>query len=561
MTKIKTSGLTRLFFASLFICGAVLAIGLNINTGTAKAVEGETEYTATNSDLNGDEGSTDAVDIGFTFNYNGVDYNSAFININGMLNFDQAYDPAYSVQQLPADYGASIMPFWSDMITKPQSVTCEGGYCDWEGNYSTIYHTTVGTPGSRKFIVQWTDMRFYDNPEISMGTFQLILYEGTNVIQFQYRNLSGDDMSLGSYATVGLNFDAENAMQYFYNFGSLDNGQISQEQAISFTPGVGYTMDDNAAYDPVYLTVTGQPDAPILTNPENSGTYPRKPMFGWGAVESADTYRLQVSDKEDFSNLVIDQFGLTDAGYYDNITPLEANTTYYWRVEAFNDIGSNMSETWTFTTNNQMTTLSDDDGIGDDVESSAPNSGDANNDGILDFAQQNVASLVDPVTTKYTSVETMGSDPIINVSIAAASQNEVKDTGYNYPAGMIDFSINCSAPGSTSTITLYFYGVNATNLVLRKYNETTKTYTTVSGATITNVVIGGQNAVKAVYQVTDGSSMDDDGLVNGVIVDPVGLAELIPGAPDTGRQSVSLLPIAIIIITGITLVGFALRRS
>jgi hypothetical protein len=51
--------------------------------------------------------------------------------------------------------------------------------------------------------------------------------------------------------------------------------------------------------------------------------------------------------------------------------------------------------------------------------------------------------------------------------------------------------------------------------VLRKYNSATHAYTTVSGATITHAVTGGQNVVKVSYQVTDGGALDEDGTANG----------------------------------------------
>jgi len=60
------------------------------------------------------------------------------------------------------------------------------------------------------------------------------------------------------------------------------------------------------------------------------------------------------------------------------------------------------------------------------------------------------------------------------------------------------------------------------------------TYTTVSGATFSAVTIGGQSALKVVYQVTDGSSLDDDGAADGNITDPAGPAVLVVGVPNTG---------------------------
>jgi hypothetical protein len=60
--------------------------------------------------------------------------------------------------------------------------------------------------------------------------------------------------------------------------------------------------------------------------------------------------------------------------------------------------------------------------------------------------------------------------------------------------------------------------------VARKYNTATKTYTDIPNATITNVTIGGQKALKITYDITDGGPLDADGTPNGTIVDPAGPA-------------------------------------
>ena len=51
----------------------------------------------------------------------------------------------------------------------------------------------------------------------------------------------------------------------------------------------------------------------------------------------------------------------------------------------------------------------------------------------------------------------------------------------------------------------------------------------------------GQQALKVVYQVTDGGALDLDGSANGTIVDPAGPARLATGTPDTGVPPVGEL--------------------
>jgi len=226
----------------------------------------------------------------------------------------------------------------------------------------------------------------------------------------------------------------------------------------------------------------------------------------------------------------------------------------------------------------------DDDGVFNDVEAAAPNNGDGNNDGTDDSQQDNVTSLPNPVTGTYAVLQTDGcSATNSDVSLAAESANDTADGTYTYPAGLMNFTINCAAPGGTATVTQYFFGdYDVSEVVARKYNETTKTYQTIPGAIITNVTIGGEHALKIVYDITDGDDLDQDGVVNGTIVDPSGPALLVPvsaapvsssnnttttGTPDTGAGTpghTGNLLVKVIFLSaalGLTGTGLALRKG
>ena len=178
------------------------------------------------------------------------------------------------------------------------------------------------------------------------------------------------------------------------------------------------------------------------------------------------------------------------------------------------------------------------DGIPSTVKDAGPNNGDANGDSVLDSEQNNVSSFVDPITSKYAVLDTTSSPNCTgntNVSIDSNPNNLHDDTGYTYPEGLMDFTLNCT-PGSTATVNMYYYGLtDSSNLVLRKYNPSTNTYTTISGAVFTSVEIGGQQATKISYQITDNGPLDADS-TPGVIVDPAGPA-LQDSAPNTGYGS------------------------
>jgi hypothetical protein len=176
-----------------------------------------------------------------------------------------------------------------------------------------------------------------------------------------------------------------------------------------------------------------------------------------------------------------------------------------------------------------------------------PNAGDANGDGIQDSTQPNISGTTNTLTHAYMLVQAGSGCTVTGLSAASEDSMGAADNGFSYPAGLVNFTVSgCGSPGYSTTVTQYYYGVDSSNFVLRKYNSATKRYTTINTAAISKVTIGGQAVIKAVYQVTDGGDLDQDGTVNGTIVDPAGLA--LASTPDTGfgtPQKIDAMTIAL----------------
>ena len=184
-----------------------------------------------------------------------------------------------------------------------------------------------------------------------------------------------------------------------------------------------------------------------------------------------------------------------------------------------------------------VTADQDGDGVASSVERAGPNNGDANGDGTGDYVQANVASLVNAVSGQYAVVQS-SCTTTTGVSASAVSQ---ADRGFAYPAGLLNFTLHCGTSGATATVTAYFYGLDySSSLTLRKYSSSAKQYQTVPGAAITSTTIGGKAATKVVYQIVDGGPLDQDGTANGVIVDPVGVAQPSASVPNTGLGGTAL---------------------
>ena len=186
---------------------------------------------------------------------------------------------------------------------------------------------------------------------------------------------------------------------------------------------------------------------------------------------------------------------------------------------------------------------SDSDPIPDSVEDAAPGNGDGNNDGTPDSEQSNVTSLPIPSgsnTGTYVTLVVPEGSTITTTAIEQATTLATKDSAYNYPLGLISFTVTTITPGSTIPIELYYYtNQQANNFTPRKYNTTNNTYTTLSTITqtqtsLTQTTINNQTVLKLSYQLQDGGPLDQDNTANGTIVDPVGLAAASVGVPDTG---------------------------
>src|SRR5437016_8224476 len=85
---------------------------------------------------------------------------------------------------------------------------------------AAITTKTVGAAPNRQFILQWSNMSLLDENGRDLNanlTFEAILFEGTNDIQFLYRSMSGP-RSDGSSATIGAqNLKRDTAIQTGFN--------------------------------------------------------------------------------------------------------------------------------------------------------------------------------------------------------------------------------------------------------------------------------------------------------------------------------------------------------
>ena len=95
-------------------------------------------------------------------------------------------------------------------------------------------------------------------------------------------------------------------------------------------------------------TYVASPLRPILLSPVGTTDELRNPLLVWRASESATSYRVEVSLDSHFNSIVLDSV-VADTSL--QLSPLAAETRFYWHVSASNEHGtSTFSTTASFTT-------------------------------------------------------------------------------------------------------------------------------------------------------------------------------------------------------------------
>jgi hypothetical protein len=167
--------------------------------GTSPTLTPVTGYTAS------DEGYSNGILIGFPFDFNGTSYTQVNINSNGFVSFGAAFtntDGWWSngLQNGPFQYNAStstttplpahrplIAPLWDDLDLQTPA---------------NLKYELNGSAPSRVFTIEWSNAKWDFNASTAVVSFQLKLYETSNVIEFVYEPLAGS-ISAGS-ASIGL---------------------------------------------------------------------------------------------------------------------------------------------------------------------------------------------------------------------------------------------------------------------------------------------------------------------------------------------------------------------
>ncbi len=250
------------------------------------------------SGLQFDDDFTPAIDIGFPFQFFGNTYSQVTISDNNYLSFNMTLAgntfSAYTwTQATTAPYNHAdnaIMLGLMDLLLDPS-------YGNGSG---VVQYQTFGSPGSRKFVVQYCNAAKYSGTcGLNKVTNQVILYEGSNIIEFHTQNMPGtpgcpttNSAASGGNGIQGVRWVNGTTVNEVYTPGRAPAdlwGTIGgQNTSRRFTPTTvagapSYTVD-SIAHNP--WNIIQFSNSPLLTWYDANGNY----------VHQGATYTTNVSN-------------------------------------------------------------------------------------------------------------------------------------------------------------------------------------------------------------------------------------------------------------------------
>lgn len=206
-----------------------------------------------------DDISTSAISLGFDFCFFGNEYSNCYISTNGWVSFSSPPSAWNTV------YGPGGTPSYSipNTNTNVPKNCIMGPWQDWNpgGAGSLVKYQTLGTAPYRRFVVSFQDIPLFSCSS-SEGSFQIVLYETTNVIE----NHIIDKPNCTSW-------ESGKATQAIHNSDGTESVEAPSRDASSWT-----TSDESWRYTPSSVewyiggTLIGTGDS-ITVAPTSTTTY------------------------------------------------------------------------------------------------------------------------------------------------------------------------------------------------------------------------------------------------------------------------------------------------
>lgn len=278
------------------------------------------------------------------------------------------------------------------------------------------------------------------------------------------------------------------------------------------------------------------PDAPVIEIPIQIDRIDLTPVLVSGFYFDTDhddhvKSHWQISTEPDFSTLVLDETSRIQLEAYTvGEMVLDVDTAYYWRVKFIDARNgeSDWSQPATFTTiAADSAGDANSNGVPDDQE--VDESVDVNQNGIADLLEANITSVNTVEGQTIVGVETI-SDHVALVSLKSLATDMIPDQTVKMGFGLIGFKLYLENEVKTAVVRIHFSTQVPTDTQLYKY-------ITDSGWEMYGNAVFAPDRKSVTMVLEDGGMGDEDGVENGVIVDPTGLAYVDAMTSDSATLS------------------------
>ncbi|HNF30158.1 MAG TPA: hypothetical protein PLY81_07760, partial [Chitinophagaceae bacterium] len=151
---------------------------------------------ATTSGGKTDEGYANNISIGFTFNYNGTNYTTLGICTNGFIYLggsltNSSITYVNNIATEMAGVRPIIAPLWDDIDVQTET---------------NIKYLVTGTAPNRVLTIEWANALWDPFAASAAISFQVKLYETSNIIEFVYKQEAGSIENIfgGVGASIGI---------------------------------------------------------------------------------------------------------------------------------------------------------------------------------------------------------------------------------------------------------------------------------------------------------------------------------------------------------------------
>lgn len=195
---------------------------------TFTPISGGTDIATTISAANflGDNTTSTPIPIGFTFNFNGIDYSQVVAASDGFISFNLSATSTWnnSLSTTTVNRRPILAPLWDDL----------------NGNGGSAKYITTGTSGSQIFTIEYLNWKWIYTASTAVISYQIKLYEGSNKIEFVYRQEAGTvNSGSASIGIAGANLVANNFLSLNNSSANPTASSSTETTTISTKPASG----------------------------------------------------------------------------------------------------------------------------------------------------------------------------------------------------------------------------------------------------------------------------------------------------------------------------------